>query len=180
MLLGSVMGRLDRLKQEHIDKRVHFPWVATGIWEPRRKASAGPSEGHFVSQCDKEEAGGAGRMGRGDSGKDVCVPAQSFSCVWLCDPWTVACQAPLSMESSRQEYWSGLPFPTPGDLPDLGIEPVSLEAPALAGGFFTTEPPGYRSEKGHKKRLSQDFHTATLCLLLMITIKNTPKFIKLY
>ena len=54
-------------------------------------------------------------------------------------PWTVACQAPLSMEFSRQEYWSGLPFPPPGDLPDLGIELVS---PALAGGFFTTEPPG--------------------------------------
>ena len=47
-------------------------------------------------------------------------------------PWTVACQAPLSMEFCRQEYWSGLPFPTPGDLP------ASL---ALAGGFFTTELP---------------------------------------
>ena len=54
-------------------------------------------------------------------------------------PWTIACQAPLSMEFSRQESWSGLPFPPPGDLPDLGIELVS---PALAGGFFTTEPPG--------------------------------------
>ena len=53
-------------------------------------------------------------------------------------PWTVARQAPLSMEFSRQEYWSGLPFPTPGDLPSPGIEPVSLESPALAGGFFTT------------------------------------------
>ena len=53
-------------------------------------------------------------------------------------PWTVACQVPLSMEFSRQEYWNGLPFPSPGDLPDPGIEPVSL---ALAGGFFTTAPP---------------------------------------
>ena len=43
---------------------------------------------------------------------------------------------------SRQEYWSGLPCPPPGDLPKLGIEPVSLMSPALAGGFFTTEPPG--------------------------------------
>ena len=42
------------------------------------------------------------------------------------------------MEFSRQEYWSGLPFPTPGHLPDLGIEPASLASPALAGGFFTT------------------------------------------
>ena len=42
----------------------------------------------------------------------------------------------------RQEFWSGLPFPTPGDLPNSGIEPTSLEYPTLAGGFFTTEPPG--------------------------------------
>ena len=54
----------------------------------------------------------------------------------------VAHQAPLCMGFSRQEYWSGLPFPPPGDLPDLEIEPTSLTFPALAGGFFTTEPPG--------------------------------------
>ena len=53
-------------------------------------------------------------------------------------PWTVALEGPLSMEFPRQEYWSGLPFSSPGDLPDPGIKPVS---PALAGGFFTTEPP---------------------------------------
>ena len=53
--------------------------------------------------------------------------------------WTAAHQSPLSMEFSRQEYWSGLPFPPPGDLPDPGIIPVF---PALASGFFTTEPPG--------------------------------------
>ena len=54
-------------------------------------------------------------------------------------PWTVASKAPLSMEFSRQVHWSGLPFPTPGNLPDLGFEPVS---PALAGRFFTIEPLG--------------------------------------
>ena len=53
-------------------------------------------------------------------------------------PWTVAHQAAPSMGFLRQEYWSGLPFPTPGDLPDPGIKPVSLASPALAGGFFTT------------------------------------------
>ena len=52
-----------------------------------------------------------------------------------------ACQAPLSMRFSRQEYWSGLPCPLPGDLPNSGIEPTSLASPALAGGFFTTVPP---------------------------------------
>ena len=52
-------------------------------------------------------------------------------------PWTVALQVPLSVGFSRQEYWCGLPFP-PGDLPDPGIEPVSLMSLALAGGFLTT------------------------------------------
>ena len=53
--------------------------------------------------------------------------------------WTVACLAPLSNVFPRQEYWSGLPFPSPRDLPNPRIEPTS---PALAGRFFTTEPPG--------------------------------------
>ena len=66
-----------------------------------------------------------------------------FSCVRLfVTPWTVAHQAPLSTGFFRQEYWSGLPCPPPGDLPDPGIKPVSLMSPALAGVFFTTEPPG--------------------------------------
>ena len=51
--------------------------------------------------------------------------------------WTIALQAPLSMGFPRQEYWSGLPFPSPGDLPDPGIESVTLVSPALAGGFLT-------------------------------------------
>ena len=52
--------------------------------------------------------------------------------------WTVACQAPLFMGFSRKEYWSGLPCPPPGDLPNPGIEPASLMSSELAGGFFTT------------------------------------------
>ena len=63
-----------------------------------------------------------------------------FSCVQLfVTLWTVACQAPLSMGFSRQEYWSGLPFPSPGDLPDPGIEPRS---PALQADALTSEPRG--------------------------------------
>ena len=54
-------------------------------------------------------------------------------------PWTVAHQAPLSMEFSRQEYWNGLPFPSPGDLPNPGIEP---ESPALQADALPSEPPG--------------------------------------
>ena len=71
----------------------------------------------------------------------VCVHIwvlNHFSHVWLyVIPWTIASQAPLSMGSSRQEYWSGQPFPSPGDPPDPGIEPMSLISPALASGFFT-------------------------------------------
>ena len=57
---------------------------------------------------------------------------------WCVTIWTVACQAPLSMWLSRQEYWSGWPCPPPGDLPDPGIEPFPLRSPTLAGRFFTT------------------------------------------
>ena len=69
----------------------------------------------------------------------VCVCVQLLNHNRLCTPWTVACQAPLSVGFPRQEYWSGLSCPTPGDLPNPGIEPTS---PALTGGFFTDEPPG--------------------------------------
>ena len=65
-----------------------------------------------------------------------------LSLVWLFAAfWTMAFQAPLSMGFSRQEYWSGLPLPPPGDIPNSGIEPTSPASPALAGGFFTTAPP---------------------------------------
>ena len=56
--------------------------------------------------------------------------------------WTLALQTPRSMGFSRQEYWSGLPCPPPGYLPDPGIKPTSLLSPALSGGFYTTELPG--------------------------------------
>ena len=57
----------------------------------------------------------------------------------LATPWTIAHQPPLSMGFPRQDCWSGLPFPSPGHLPNPGIDPL---APALAGGFFNTDPPG--------------------------------------
>ena len=61
------------------------------------------------------------------------------SCPTLCNPWTVVCQASLSMGFPRQEYWSGLPFPSPGDLPDPRINPRS---PALQVDSLLSEPPG--------------------------------------
>ena len=65
-------------------------------------------------------------------------------------PWTVTRQAPLSMEFSRQEYWSRWPFPTPGDLPSPGIEPTSPMSPALADGFFTTS--AWKALEGNRRR----------------------------
>ena len=66
-----------------------------------------------------------------------------FNCQVISDSFltlcTIACQGPLSVGFARQKYWSGLPFPYPGYIPDPRIEPTS---PTLAGGFFTTEPPG--------------------------------------
>ena len=101
--------------------------------------------------------GGGGGRGRGvRGGSNACLRINEIgirnfqfiqlpcilSCfcrVWLfATPWTVACQASLSMGFSRQEYWSGLPLPPPGDLPNPGIKPVSLMSPALTGGFFTS------------------------------------------
>ena len=62
------------------------------------------------------------------------------SCIRLfTTPWIVSCLAPLPMDFSRQKYWSGLPFPTPGDLPDPGIKPIS---PALQADSLLSEPPG--------------------------------------
>ena len=66
----------------------------------------------------------------------VSIMSDSFA-----TPWTVPCQAPLFMGFSRQKYWSRLPRPPPGDLPNPGIKPVSPATPILAGKFFTTGPP---------------------------------------
>ena len=72
----------------------------------------------------------------------VCVCSVTKSCLTLVTPWTAAHQAPLSMGFPKHEYGSGLPSPSPEDLPDPGFKPTSPVSPALACGFFTTEPPG--------------------------------------
>ena len=82
-------------------------------------------------------------LAKGEKFIPKCIWDLVFSHVWLfATLWTVARQVPLSMGLSWQEYWSGLPFPPPGDLPNPGNKPASPVAPVLAGGFFTTEPPG--------------------------------------
>ena len=67
-----------------------------------------------------------------------------FSVRLFTTPWTIAHQAPLSMGFSRQEHWNELACPSPGDLPDPGIKPVSPCSSCIAGKFFTAEPPGNR------------------------------------
>ena len=101
--------------------------------------------------------------------KKVKVKVKSLSRVQLfLTPWTAACQAPLSMGFSRQEYWSGEPFPSPGDLPDPGIKPRS---PTLQADALTSEPPGKPQsqsqipipipKKGNAKECS-NYHTIAL------------------
>ena len=68
----------------------------------------------------------------------LCVLSHFSRVRFFASPWTVTCQAPLSIGFSRQVYWSVLPHPPPGGLPNPGIRPKSLMYPALAGGFFTT------------------------------------------
>ena len=67
----------------------------------------------------------------------ACVPSHFSRVLLFVILWIVACQAPMSMGFPRQEYWSGLPCPSPGNLPDPGTVPMSLMPPALAGRFFT-------------------------------------------
>ena len=93
-----------------------------------------------VADCQLLVGSSHGEYGEGKPSciSYVCVQSH-FSHFWLfATPWTVVHQAPQSFEFSRQEYWSGLPFPPPWDLPDLGIEPTSPTSSTLAGRFFTT------------------------------------------
>ena len=90
--------------------------------------------------------------------------AQSLSHVQLfITPWTVAHQALLSMEFSRQEYWSGLPFPIPVDLPETGIKSASL---AMAGRFFTTVPPVKPTEGTYLNIIKAIYDEPTLNIIL--------------
>ena len=89
-------------------------------------------------------------------------------------PWTVAHQAPLSIGFPRQEYWSGLPFPSPGDLPNPKIEPVSLMSPALAGGFLITS--ATFMTVGRKKYFSVKgrFPKEMICFFMFVFFFSVP------
>ena len=96
------------------------------------------------------------------------LPTCMLSCfgrVWLfATLWTVACQAPLFMGFSRQEYWSGLPCPTPGDLLDPGIEPESLISPSLPGDSLPLAPPGKPPKPSYPRKFPGGPVFRTLCL----------------
>ena len=100
---------------------------------------------------------------------DCCAVLSHFSRVRLfVTPQTVAHQAPLSIGFSRQECWSGLPSPPPGDLPDPGIEPSSLKSPALAGGFFTTGTPG----KPNRTKSNTKQHGLLVCIFRSLSFTS--------
>ena len=109
----------------------------TGRWSLNHWTTREVPRFWYFSKDQKEVRGAVNIWRKNMLGSFCCwvaVMSESFAI-----QWTIACQVPLSREFPRQEYWSGLSFLSPGDLPSPEIEPRS---PALAGGFFTTEPPG--------------------------------------
>ena len=113
-------------------------WMGlTENWTKQKKGWLHRSKSIKIMQSENHEIS----KGKKKSFNDMhaCMHARSLQCVPLfVTPWTVAHQVPLSMGFSRQEYWSGLPCPPPGDLPNPGIKPVSLMSPMLTGSIFTT------------------------------------------
>ena len=102
------------------------------------------------------------------------MPAQSLNPVWLfLTPWIVACHTPLPIEFSRLEYWNGLPFPPPGDLPDPEIEPMSPMSPAFTGSFCTTEPS--RGPKLDQWQISRISYLRYCCLIVVYSWETTRK-----
>ena len=89
--------------------------------------------------------------------RHACMPSHLELCLFA-TLWNTALQAPLSMEFSRQEYWSGLPCPSPGNLPNPGIKAVSLMSPALAGGFFITS--ATREAGKYTRKMHKHYHPA--------------------
>ena len=96
----------------------------------------------------------------------VCSVAQLYPT--LCDPMDSSLQTPLSKGFIKQEYWSRLPFPPPGVFPDPGIETTSLVSSALAGGFFTTVPPG-KSNRDNYQIINFLKQRSSVCLMNAMT-----------
>ena len=103
------------------------------------------------------------------------IPRVAQLCLTICDPWTVAQQAPLSMRFSRQEYWSGLPFPSPGNLPNPGIEPRS---PTLQADSSPSEPPvmlpGLTQESAISCRSARQLRHWGLAGCWLVCLRHVP------
>ena len=122
------MGRKVAKKMAAVGTAVILPWAHEGVLHQRNGCGSIFEKGTSSVFMLVQRAMCLG----------VCSVASVMSRLFAV-PWTVALQAPLSMEFSRQEYWSGLPLPTPGDLPDPGIKPASPVSPALQADSFPTE-----------------------------------------
>ena len=110
----------------------------------------------------------------------MCILSH-FSCVQLfATLWAVACQAPLSMGFPRQENWSGLPYLPPGDLPNPGIEPVSLASPALAGSSFTTRATWEALSRSLLLLLLSRFSRVRLCATPQTAAHQAPPSLGFY
>ena len=140
VMVGKIEGR--RRGNRAWDGWMASPIQWTWVW-----ADSGNSEGQGNLACCSPRGGRVGHNWVTEQhhySVCVCVCVCARPCSVMSDslwpPWTVAHQVPLSIELSRKEHWSGLPFPSPGDLPDPGIEPASPVSLALVAGFFTTEP----------------------------------------
>ena len=135
------------LRPTHPDQNTYIKIEQTHPWKwctiKRRDGVMERNTRHFIGEWYLRELSKSKSSGRaGHSDLAVCVHTQSLSRVQLLViPWTVAHEAPVYLGFSRPEFQSGWPFPTPGDLPDSGIEPVSPASLASAGRFFTTMPP---------------------------------------
>ena len=122
--------------------RILWHHLPEGRLRVDKRASISPKMCHKSEREKNKQTNKKQKKALPDKGRQlfVLLLLSCFNCVWLfVTLWTVACQAPLSLGFSRQEYPNGLPFPFPGDLPNLGIEPWS---PALQADSLPSEPPG--------------------------------------
>ena len=104
--------------------------------------------------------------------KIVIIHTCMLSCFSRIQLWTVACQVPLSMGFSRQENWSGMPCPSPGELSGPGIEPASFTSPALACGFFTTSTTWEASHKEMQIKIRVKYHFTSITMIIRKTRNN--------
>ena len=137
----KILNLFTKQKQTHRQKTLTITRVGRGGKQTRTAVcKIGKQQGSTVEHRNYTQHLVVTHEGK-NLKKNVCICIYVCVCVFSCvqlfaTPWTVTCQDLLSMEFSRQEYWRGLPFPTPGDLSDPGNEPESLVSPALTGGFL--------------------------------------------